>query len=70
MHLWVIRDQECWRQVCAGHDADIADLCVQVWASKWSERAWLSRRARSVPDSSLYMAVLLQQVHLCYIKSI
>lgn len=34
---------------------------MQVWASKWSERAWLSRKARGVPDASLYMAVLLQQ---------
>jgi len=41
-----------------------AYICVQVWASKWTERAWLSRRARGVPDSSLFMAVLLQQVQL------
>lgn len=33
-----------------------------VWASKWTERAWLSRKARGVEDSELYMAVLLQQV--------
>ena len=37
--------------------------CVQVWASKWSERAWLSRRARGVPEQDLRMAVLLQQVN-------
>ncbi|KAK9803518.1 hypothetical protein WJX73_002149 [Symbiochloris irregularis] len=33
-----------------------------VWASKWNERAWLSRRARGVKDSDLFMACLLQQV--------
>ena len=36
---------------------------LQVWASKWGDRAWLSRKARSVADSDLYMACLLQQVH-------
>jgi len=35
---------------------------LQVWASKWTDRAWLSRRALGVPDSELYMSVLLQQV--------
>lgn len=34
----------------------------KVWASKWTERAWLSRKARGVKDDELYMAVLLQQV--------
>lgn len=33
----------------------------QVWASKWNDRAWLSRRARGVPDSALFMAALIQQ---------
>ena len=33
-----------------------------VWASKWGDRAWLSRRARRVPDSELFMACLIQQV--------
>lgn len=33
-----------------------------VWASKWTERAWLSRRARGVAEGDLYMACLLQQV--------
>lgn len=35
---------------------------AQVWASKWNDRAWLSRRARGVPDSALFMAALIQQV--------
>lgn len=35
---------------------------LQVWASKWNDRAWLSRRARGVPDSALFMAALIQQV--------
>jgi alpha-glucan, water dikinase len=34
----------------------------QVWASKWNERAYLSRRAMGIPDESLYMAVLVQEV--------
>jgi hypothetical protein len=34
----------------------------RVWASKWNDRAWLSRRAYSVPDDELFMSVLLQQV--------
>ena len=38
---------------------------AQVWASKWNDRAWLSRRARGVPDSTLFMAALLQQARLC-----
>lgn len=38
------------------------DAIKQVWASKWTERAWLSRKARGVKDSDLYMAALLQQV--------
>eukprot|EP00184_Porphyridium_aerugineum_P007024 CAMPEP_0184695308 /NCGR_PEP_ID=MMETSP0313-20130426/2986_1 /TAXON_ID=2792 /ORGANISM="Porphyridium aerugineum, Strain SAG 1380-2" /LENGTH=1117 /DNA_ID=CAMNT_0027153743 /DNA_START=54 /DNA_END=3407 /DNA_ORIENTATION=- len=33
-----------------------------VWASKWTYRAYLSRQARNIPDSSLYMAVLVQPV--------
>ncbi len=34
----------------------------RVWASKWNERAYLSRRARHVPHDDLLMAVLMQQV--------
>jgi alpha-glucan, water dikinase len=34
----------------------------QVWASKWNERAYLSRRARGIPHENLRMAVLVQQV--------
>jgi alpha-glucan, water dikinase len=34
----------------------------RVWASKWNERAYLSRRARGIPHESLRMAVLIQQV--------
>eukprot|EP00798_Chlamydomonas_sp_ICE-L_P020028 gene20028-26744_t len=33
-----------------------------VWASKWTDRAWLSRRTHSLKDDELYMAVLMQQV--------
>jgi alpha-glucan, water dikinase len=34
----------------------------RVWASKWNERAYLSRRARGVSHANLHMAVLIQQV--------
>lgn len=34
----------------------------RVWASKWNDRAYLSRRTRAVPHDSLLMAVLIQQV--------
>jgi alpha-glucan,water dikinase len=38
------------------------DAIRRVWASKWNERAYLSRRARGVAHDSLRMAVLIQQV--------
>jgi alpha-glucan,water dikinase len=34
----------------------------RVWASKWNQRAWLSRRANGVADEALFMAVLIQKV--------
>jgi len=34
----------------------------RVWASKWNDRAYLSRRARGIPHESLFMAVLIQEV--------
>jgi alpha-glucan,water dikinase len=34
----------------------------QVWASKWNDRAFLSRKRMGVPHESLFMAVLIQQV--------
>lgn len=48
--------ERAWRSICG------------VWASKWNERAWLSRRARGMSDSSLKMAVLLQQVRLLHLS--
>jgi len=44
-----------------GRDAAWAAICG-VWASKWTDRAWLSRRQRGVRDDELRMSVLLQQV--------
>jgi alpha-glucan,water dikinase len=38
------------------------DRIKQVWASKWNERAYLSRTRMGVPHESLFMAVLIQQV--------
>jgi alpha-glucan,water dikinase len=34
----------------------------KVWASKWNERAFLSRRQLGMPHENLQMAVLIQQV--------
>jgi len=34
----------------------------QVWASKWNERAFLSRQRVGLPHESLFMSVLIQQV--------
>jgi alpha-glucan, water dikinase len=34
----------------------------QVWASKWNERAVLSRARMGVPHDSLFMAVLIQEI--------
>ena len=42
--------EQMWHAIC------------RVWASKWNDRAYLSRRARGVPHDSLQMAVLIQQV--------
>ncbi|MDY6952014.1 MAG: PEP/pyruvate-binding domain-containing protein, partial [Thermodesulfobacteriota bacterium] len=37
--------------------------CIKgVWASKWNQRAYLSRRARKIPHEDLFMAVLIQEV--------
>jgi alpha-glucan,water dikinase len=37
--------------------------CIkQVWASKWNERAWLSRTRLGLAHEHLFMAVLIQQV--------
>mmetsp|Transcript_22316 Transcript_22316/g.61890 ORF Transcript_22316/g.61890 Transcript_22316/m.61890 type:complete len:1108 (+) Transcript_22316:271-3594(+) len=52
---------EGW-EVGTGQWPEVWQAIKGVWASKWSDRAWLSRRANGVPDSSLYMAVLLQEV--------
>jgi Pyruvate phosphate dikinase, AMP/ATP-binding domain len=51
------RTAGCWFQALTA-----TPVTEQVWASKWNDRAWLSRRARGVPDSALYMAALIQQV--------
>lgn len=40
----------------------IWDAICKVWASKWTDRAWLSRRARGEPDSSVFMSVLIQKI--------
>ncbi|KAJ7518030.1 hypothetical protein O6H91_21G052000 [Diphasiastrum complanatum] len=45
---------EIWRRVWHS-------IC-QTWASKWTDRAWLSRNARGHLDGKLFMACLLQKV--------
>jgi alpha-glucan,water dikinase len=38
-------------------------MCIKrVWASKWNDRAHLSRRSMGIPDESVMMAVLVQEV--------
>ena len=38
-------------------------MCIKkVWASKWNDRAYVSRRTREIPHEDLFMAVLIQQV--------
>ena len=37
--------------------------CIKcVWASKWNERAFLSRKSMGLPHENLFMAVLIQSV--------
>jgi alpha-glucan,water dikinase len=36
--------------------------CIKrVWASKWKERAYLSRKMRGMPHGDLFMAILIQE---------
>jgi alpha-glucan,water dikinase len=42
--------------------ADAWRCIKQVWASKWNDRAHYSRRSMGVPDESLLMAVLVEEV--------
>lgn len=38
-------------------------MCIKrVWASKWNDRAYFSRKANSISHKNLFMAVLIQQV--------
>ncbi|MGA1789918.1 MAG: phosphohistidine-like domain-containing protein [bacterium] len=38
-------------------------MCIKrVWASKWNERAYLSRKAWGIPDKDIFLAVLIQEV--------
>jgi alpha-glucan,water dikinase len=42
--------EKCWQGI------------KRVWASKWNERAFLSRQHQNLPHENLFMAVLIQQV--------
>lgn len=46
----------------SGSFVDAWQCIKQVWASKWNDRAHYSRRSMGVPDESLRMAVLVQEV--------
>ena len=38
-------------------------MCIKrVWASKWNDRAYVSRRKLGIPHDDLFMAILIQQV--------
>ncbi len=41
---------------------DIWTCIKRVWASKWNERAYLSRKANGIPHKNLVMSVLVQRV--------
>jgi alpha-glucan, water dikinase len=41
---------------------EVWDRLKRVWASKWNERAFLSRRRMALPHEDLFMAVLIQPV--------
>ncbi|GJQ59156.1 MAG: hypothetical protein SCALA701_19570 [Candidatus Scalindua sp.] len=44
-------------------EEDEAWMCIkQVWASKWNERAYVSRKSRGIPHNNIDMAVLIQRV--------
>ena len=44
-------------------DGQEAWQCIKrVWASKWNDRAFYSRRAQGIPHEDLLMSVLIQQV--------
>lgn len=44
-------------------DVDNTWSCIKrVWASKWNDRAYLSRRTNWIPHDGVFMAVLIQQV--------
>jgi alpha-glucan, water dikinase len=45
-------------QADAGKGANAWQAIKAVWASKWTERAFLNRRAAGIPDADLSMAVL------------
>ena len=45
-----------------GNPDDVWSCIRRVWASKWNEGAYLSRKARGIPHEDIFMAVLIQQV--------
>jgi len=44
-----------------GDDRDAWHCIKRVWASKWNDRAFYSRRTQGIPHEDLLMAVLIQQ---------
>lgn len=41
---------------------EVVSCVLRVWASKWTDRAWLYRQARGIPDEDLRMGCLIQPV--------
>jgi len=57
--------REVIRQAALGWPEDwnkMWNRIQRVWASKWNDRAFLSRKKMGIPHESLQMAVLIQQV--------
>lgn len=48
--------------ICSGNIENIWMCVKRVWASKWNDRAYLSRKINRIPHEGIFMAVLVQQV--------
>ncbi|MGR3221252.1 MAG: phosphohistidine-like domain-containing protein [Candidatus Anammoxibacter sp.] len=48
--------------ICPENIDNIWTCVKRVWASKWNDRAYFSRRTNRIPHKGIFMAVLIQQV--------
>lgn len=61
--LLSLQDALKYAMIALPEDWNKAWECInRVWASKWNERAYISRKTNQIPDESLFMAVLIQEV--------